>query len=176
MMLPDVNVLIYAHVEDSTPDHAAYADWLTRLATGPEPFALSVLVLSDFLRVVTNPRVFDPPSTLDQSFAFLSSLLERPTARIVGPGLTTWTYSKGCAASRGPPGSWSPTLNTQRLPSSMDAPWCPPTPTSADSQDCDGSIHCGLPSCNAVPHRHQRFQDWALRLHRLRMRGTPRAL
>ena len=86
MLLFDVNVLIYAHAEDSTPDHAAYAAWIARLATGPEPFAISVLVLSGFLRVVTNPRVFDPPSTLDRSFAFVSSLLERPTARIVGPG------------------------------------------------------------------------------------------
>ena len=57
MLLPDVNVLIYAHVEDSTPDHAEYAAWITRLATGPEPFALSVLVLSGFVRIVTNPRV-----------------------------------------------------------------------------------------------------------------------
>jgi len=86
VLLPDVNVLIYAHVEDSTPDHARYASWITRLATGPEPFALSVLVLSGFIRIVTNPRIFDPPSTLDQSFAFVSSLTDRPTARIVGPG------------------------------------------------------------------------------------------
>lgn len=86
MLLPDVNVLIYAHVEDSVHDHADYARWLTRLATGPEPFALSVLVLAGFIRVVTNPRVFDVPSTLHQSFAFVSSLVERPTARIVGPG------------------------------------------------------------------------------------------
>ena len=55
------------------------------MATGPEPFALSVLVLSGFLRIVTNPRVFDPSSTLDTAFAFVSSLTERPTARIVGP-------------------------------------------------------------------------------------------
>ena len=86
MLLPDVNVLIYAHVEDSTPDHANYAAWITRLASGSEPFALSVLVLSGFIRIVTNPRVFDPPSTLDRSFAFVSSLVKRPTARIVGPG------------------------------------------------------------------------------------------
>ena len=86
MLLPDVNVLIYAHVEDSTPDHAAYVRWVTGLATGPEPFALSVLVLSGFVRIVTNPRIFDPPSTLDRSFSFITSLMERPTARIVGPG------------------------------------------------------------------------------------------
>lgn len=86
MLLPDVNVLIYAHIEESTPDHAEYARWLTRLATGPEPFALSVLVLASFIRIVTNPRIFEPQSTLEQSFAFVSSLAERPTARIVGPG------------------------------------------------------------------------------------------
>ena len=86
MLLPDVNVLIYAHVEDSTPDHPEYANWLIRLATGPEPFALSVLVLAGFIRITTNARVFDPPSTLDTAFAFVSALMERPTARIVGPG------------------------------------------------------------------------------------------
>ncbi len=86
MLLPDVNVLIYAHMEDSTIDHAEYASWVTRLATGSEPFALSVLVLAGFIRIVTNPRIFNPPSNLDRSFAFVSSLVERPKARLVGPG------------------------------------------------------------------------------------------
>ncbi len=86
MLLPDVNVLIYAHIEDSVPEHAQYADWITRLATGPEPFALSVLVLSGFVRVSTNPRIFEQPSPLEESLAFVSALVERPTARIVGPG------------------------------------------------------------------------------------------
>ena len=86
MLLPDVNVLIYAHVEDSVSDHSEYAGWLTRLASGPEPFALSILVLSGFVRVVTNPRILGSPSTLDQAFTFVSSLAERPNARIVGPG------------------------------------------------------------------------------------------
>ena len=101
MLLPDVNVLVYAHVENSTLYHAEYAGWVTNLATRPEPFARSVLALSDFVRVVTNPRIFGAPSTLDQAFAFVSSLLERPTARVVGPGpshlerLTAWAYRLG---------------------------------------------------------------------------------
>ena len=86
MLLPDVNVLIYAHREDSTPEHDRYAAWLTRLATGPEPFALSVLVLSGVVRIVTNPRIFDRPSTLGEVFAFITELVDRPTARVVGPG------------------------------------------------------------------------------------------
>ena len=86
MLLPDVNVLIYAHREDSTPEHDRYAAWLRRLATGPEPFALSVLVLSGLVRIVTNVRVFERPSTVDEVFAFITELTDRPTARVVGPG------------------------------------------------------------------------------------------
>ena len=86
MLLPDVNVLIYAHFEDAVPNHIEYARWLTELATGTEDFALSVLVLSGFVRIATNPRVFESPSTPETAFAFVSSLTERPTARIVGPG------------------------------------------------------------------------------------------
>ena len=68
MLLPDVNVLVYAHRRDSIRNHAEYADWICGLATGPEPFALSVLVLSGLVRVVTNPRIFSPPSALDEVF------------------------------------------------------------------------------------------------------------
>ena len=86
MLLPDVNVLIYAHREDSTVDHPRYADWLVSLATGPEPFALSVLALSGLVRITTNPRVFRRPSTLDEVFGFIEQLVQRPTARLVAPG------------------------------------------------------------------------------------------
>ena len=86
MLLPDVNVLIYAHRADSSPDHPRYAEWLTRMATGVEPFALSLPVLVGFVRIVTNARIFGPPSTLDQAFAFLAELSARPNARLVAPG------------------------------------------------------------------------------------------
>jgi toxin-antitoxin system PIN domain toxin len=86
MLLLDVNVLIYAHREDSIAEHRSYADWLTRLATGPEPFALSVLALAALVRITTNPRIFRPPSTPDQVFGFAGALARRPTARVVAPG------------------------------------------------------------------------------------------
>jgi toxin-antitoxin system PIN domain toxin len=86
MFLPDVNVLIYAHRSDSCEDHAAYAAWLTSLATGYEPFALSSLALAGLVRIVTNPRVFRRPSTLDEAFAFVGELVARPNARVVHPG------------------------------------------------------------------------------------------
>lgn len=86
MLLPDVSVLIYAHRRDATPDHERYASWLTQLAVGSEPFALSVLSLSGLVRIVTNPRVFHRPSRLEEVFAFIGELTGRPTARLITPG------------------------------------------------------------------------------------------
>lgn len=86
MLLPDVNVLIYSHRTDSCDDHAAYAEWLMDLATGHEPFALSSLALAGVVRIVTNPRIFKRPSTLDEVFAFIGELVARPTARVIHPG------------------------------------------------------------------------------------------
>jgi toxin-antitoxin system PIN domain toxin len=86
MFVPDVNVLIYAHRTDSSSDHAAYAEWLTELAIGFEPFALSSLALSGLVRIVTNPRIFRRPSTVDEVFGFIDELVVRPNARVIHPG------------------------------------------------------------------------------------------
>ncbi len=66
MRLPDVNVLILAHREDA-PDHELCAEWLRNLVEGEEPFALSELVLSSFLRIVTNRKIFDPATPMRRS-------------------------------------------------------------------------------------------------------------
>jgi toxin-antitoxin system PIN domain toxin len=90
LLLPDVNVLLYAHREDSHTEHKRYAAWVTALATGTEPFALSVLVLAGVLGIATNPRIFPRPSTLDEALDFTSELVRQPTARLVGPGPRHW--------------------------------------------------------------------------------------
>src|SRR6185369_1868816 len=90
MRMPDVNILVYAHREES-PDHQRYAEWLLQLATGHEPFALSESVLQGFVRVVTNPRIFSPASTGEESCRFLDALVERPECILIRTGLQHWT-------------------------------------------------------------------------------------
>ncbi len=90
MQMPDVNILVYAHREE-TAGHDRYAAWLRELAEGPEPFALSEPVLQGFVRVATNPRIFDPPSTAAQVFAFLDALIARPGCVMIRPGVEHWT-------------------------------------------------------------------------------------
>lgn len=89
MLMPDVNILVYAHRAEMEK-HERYAAWLTALATGPSPFALSEIVMHGFVRVVTNPKIFDPPSTLAQAFEFLDELMSRRQCTILRPGPEHW--------------------------------------------------------------------------------------
>jgi hypothetical protein len=63
MILPDVNVLVYAHRHD-VPDHAHYRSWLEDAVASDAAFGVADIVLSGFLRVVTNPRIFSHPTPI----------------------------------------------------------------------------------------------------------------
>ncbi len=89
MLLPDVNVLVYAHRRD-VPDHARYRDWLDGVINGPEAFGLSDQVLSGCLRVLTHPRVFVKPSTLGEALAFTGALRSAPNRVRIEPGERHW--------------------------------------------------------------------------------------
>lgn len=97
--MPDVNVLVYAHREE-TREHARYAAWLTSLATGPEPFGLAEPVMVGFLRVVTNGRIFDPPSTMAQAMEFLDGLVARPTCVPLRAGSSFWNIFRALCDTR----------------------------------------------------------------------------
>jgi len=100
VLLPDVNVLIYAHRVES-PEHARYAEWLRRLARGPEPFALSELGASGFVRIVTNPKIWDEPTATEDALTFIESLRRRSNARLLTHGPGSWdVFAQLCVAAR----------------------------------------------------------------------------
>jgi toxin-antitoxin system PIN domain toxin len=89
VLLVDVNVLVYAHREDAD-DHEAYIGWLRQLLEADHAYAVSDLVLSGFLRVVTHPRIFDPPTPLTRAVDFVDAVRSRPNAVPVAPGPRHW--------------------------------------------------------------------------------------
>lgn len=86
MMTPDVNVLLAAFWVHH-PGHEDFAAVLTDLADGPEPFALSELVLSAFVRIATTSGIVTPPEDMARVLEFVDSLVDRPNARLLRPGL-----------------------------------------------------------------------------------------
>ena len=89
MIIPDVNVLIYAHWKHAA-DHREYEKWLTAIVNGSNPFGISDLVMSGFLRIITNPKLFNPPIPLDEALASLAILRNAPNCIVVFPGPRHW--------------------------------------------------------------------------------------
>jgi toxin-antitoxin system PIN domain toxin len=82
-------VLVYAHREDS-PRHKEFHAWLDGVVNGDEPYGVSDLVLSRFLRVVTHPRVFAPPPPMERALEFTDTIRSAPNAVRVAPGERHW--------------------------------------------------------------------------------------
>lgn len=96
MVLLDVNVLVYAHRQDS-PHHDSYRNWLEELINSEQAYGVSDLVLSGFLRLVTHPQVFNPPSTMAKAMAFATELRDQPNCTIINPGPRHWDiFSRLC--------------------------------------------------------------------------------
>lgn len=99
MVLVDVNILVYAYREEM-PGHRAYLDWLRNRMESEQPYGLSDLVLSGFLRLVTHPKIFDPPSPLKSALQFANELRDQPNCAIVTPGPRHWEiFSRLCEAA-----------------------------------------------------------------------------
>jgi toxin-antitoxin system PIN domain toxin len=86
VILPDVNVLLYAFRDDSV-GHGRYRDWLDGVVNGDEAYGMSPQVLCSVVRVATHPRIFVSPSRPEDALVFARVLLEQPNCTVVLPGV-----------------------------------------------------------------------------------------
>lgn len=85
MMLPDLNLLIYAVNSDSR-HHEEARRWWEGCMNGDEPILLAWVVLLGFLRLSTSPRVFPRPLAPAVAWEILEGWVMSPVTRIVNPG------------------------------------------------------------------------------------------
>lgn len=122
MLLPDVNILVYAYREDA-PGHERFRTWLQHLVTGDEAYGLSDLVCSGFLRIVTHPAVFDPPSPIDDALAFIEELRSQPGCVIIAPGVRHWQIVAGLCRASGARGNLVPDAYLAALAIESGSEW-----------------------------------------------------
>ena len=89
MLVPDVNVYVNAFRADAD-DHERDRSWLSEAVNGDELVGVSEQVLSSFVRIVTNHRIFKVPSRVDTAFEFCDELLSAPATIPVRPSETHW--------------------------------------------------------------------------------------
>ena len=68
MIAVDTNLLVYAHRTDSE-FHDAAREAIETLRYSPAAWAVPWPCVHEFISIVTNPRIYSPPSTLDEAFA-----------------------------------------------------------------------------------------------------------
>ncbi len=118
----DVNVLVYAHRED-VRDHLAYRNWLELLINSNIAYGYSELVLSGFMRVVTHPKIFEEPSTLDQAIAFTQQIRDADHAVQLQPGRSHWDLFLRCIQSISGQGNDIPDAYHAALALEWDCEW-----------------------------------------------------
>ncbi len=76
-MLLDANLLVYAKMREM-PQHEAARSWLEEQINGPTRLGMPWPTLIAFLRIVTHPRLFDPPLPTDRAWAQVHDWLSIP--------------------------------------------------------------------------------------------------
>lgn len=85
MILPDLNLLVYAH-NAGAPDHAASRAWWENLLNSQEPVAIPWAVALGFIRLVTNRVVLDTPMTSTVAVGHVRSWFAQPNVEPIEPG------------------------------------------------------------------------------------------
>ena len=81
MILPDANLLLYAY-DESSPFHAKAKAWCERIMKGPAPVIMLPRVVFAFVRIATQPRVFNDPLAIAEAALHVRSWLSRRHVRI----------------------------------------------------------------------------------------------
>jgi toxin-antitoxin system PIN domain toxin len=85
VIVPDINLLLYATIS-GFPEHARARRWWEELLGGDEDVGLAGPALFGFVRLGTNPRVFDRPLAVDAALARVEEWLQQPPVRFLLPG------------------------------------------------------------------------------------------
>ncbi len=87
MIVPDVNLVVYAYNEDA-PFHAAAKAWWERCLSGTEPVGLAWAVMLGFVRLMSNRRVLARPMSAREAADECKRWIRQPNVRTILPGPT----------------------------------------------------------------------------------------
>lgn len=104
LIATDTNILVYAHRADSEW-HPAALDALRTLAEGRKSWGIPWPCIHEFLAIVTHPRIYDPPSTIDAALDQVAAWLESPVSHLLSETDAHWSLLQnlvGAGQIRGP--------------------------------------------------------------------------
>ncbi len=85
MRAVDANVLVHARREEAS-EHRINREVIQGLSEGSEPWVLAWACIFEFLRVMTHPRVFNPPTPTLRAWEGVETLLDSPSCIVISEG------------------------------------------------------------------------------------------
>ena len=85
MIVPDVNLLIHAHNNDSRL-HAAARAWWEELLSSTRPVGLAWVAVLGFVRIATHRQILERPLPVAAACAAARSWLAQPYVSVLHPG------------------------------------------------------------------------------------------
>ena len=104
MILIDANIPLYAY-DLGSARHAAAREWLERVLSSNEPIRFAIVTLLAYVRIATNPAVYERPLDTVTAIGHVRSWLERPNVEIASPSDRHWAILGDIASAgqaRGP--------------------------------------------------------------------------
>ncbi|HEY4810849.1 MAG TPA: type II toxin-antitoxin system VapC family toxin [Solirubrobacteraceae bacterium] len=82
--MPDTNLLLYAADEDAEL-HDAALQWMEETLSGTETVAFAWVAVLGFIRIGTNPALYDIPMRVERALEVVDGWLAQPCVTIVHP-------------------------------------------------------------------------------------------
>jgi toxin-antitoxin system PIN domain toxin len=89
MIVIDANLLLHAYNARSK-EHDAARRWLETTLSGTELVRIAWVTIWAFLRISTNPRVFEHPLSMREAREIVTSWLAQPNTDAIEPGERHW--------------------------------------------------------------------------------------
>ncbi len=85
MIVPDINLLVYAYNKQALRHEPAKAWWEATIG-GSTPVGLPWVTSSGFIRIMTHRRILEKPISSEAAIDLVRSWLNQPTVVILEPG------------------------------------------------------------------------------------------
>ena len=89
MILVDANVLLYAY-DPRSVHHGRCRRWVETAFSGDEPVCMAWVTVLAFIRISTNPRIYEAPLSAEEAIAIVSSWLARRAVSVLEAGEQCW--------------------------------------------------------------------------------------
>lgn len=100
MIVPDLNLLVYAH-NDGAPLHNSAKEWWEGLVNGSERVGIPWVVSVGFVRLMTHPRVLVHPVSAEEAVGYVQEWFRFPHIAPINPGSEHISHFRRSLAAAG---------------------------------------------------------------------------